>query len=92
MAAEANLETFICGEIKTRKGRTRKVKWIGRRGAPDRLVWLPGWKWPELWELKAPGKPLQEHQKREHRKLKKMGIVCRKIDSREQALRYFSRG
>lgn len=85
MAAEANLEDWVVAQIKARNGGTRKVKWIARRGAPDRLVWIPMWPYPELWELKAPGKPLQAHQKREHKKLQRMGFICRKIDNREQA-------
>ena len=85
MAAESNLESRVVGLIKGRKGHTRKVKWIGRRGAPDRLVWIPKWRRPELWELKAPGEPLKPHQAREHQRLKRMGITCRKIDSYDQA-------
>lgn len=87
MAAEANLVKWTLEQIRLRGGRRRKVKWINHRGAPDELVWVPAWSWPELWEMKAPGKPLQEHQKREHKKLAAMGLKCRKIDSREQVLR-----
>lgn len=87
MAAEANLEEWTVGQVLARRGKSRKVKWIGRRGAPDRLIWLPSWVWPELWEMKAPGKKLQAHQKREHKKLEAMGIKCRKIDNREQVLK-----
>lgn len=88
MAAEANLEEWTVKQIAAKNGRTRKVKWIGRRGAPDRLVWIRGWRWPELWEMKAPGKPLEAHQAREHKRLKHMGITCRKIDTREQVLKW----
>ena len=86
MAAEADLEAFAIKHIRLRRGHTRKVKWIGRRGAPDRLVWCKGWLWPELWELKSPGKPLKKHQEREHARLINMGIVCRKIDSEKQIM------
>lgn len=88
MAAESNLEDEVIDLVHDKRGRTRKVKWIGRRGAPDRLIWIPGWRWPELWELKAPGKPLEAHQGREHRKLTHMGITCRKIDNIQAAKRY----
>lgn len=88
MAAESNLENTVIGLIHDKRGRTRKVRWIGRRGAPDRLVWIPGWPWPELWEFKAPGEPLKDHQKREHAKLRKIGIICRKIDNEAVARRY----
>lgn len=78
---ESDIETYLIKRIKHFKGETRKVKWINRRGAPDRLLWIPGWVMPVLFELKAPGKPLQDHQRREQRRLRKMGIKCYKIDS-----------
>ena len=81
MAAESKLEAYLVKRVKELGGETRKVKWIGRRGAPDRLAWIPGWLWPKLAELKSPGKPLEDHQKREHKRLKKMGVKCCKLDS-----------
>jgi hypothetical protein len=90
MAEEADLEVWAIKQIKLKKGVTRKVKWICRRGAPDRLVWVPGWLWPELWELKAPGKKLEAHQKREHIKLQRMGVTCRKVDTREQVILFLN--
>ena len=83
MAAESKLETYLKDEVRRRKGATRKVKWIGRRGAPDEMVWVPGWKFPKLAETKAPGLPLEDHQRREHKRLKAMGFKCVKLDSKE---------
>lgn len=75
------IENYLVAQVKLLKGEIRKVKWIARHGAPDRLVWVPGWKFPKMPELKAPGKPLEDHQKREHKRLRKMGIYCCKLDS-----------
>ena len=83
MAAESKLETYLKDEVRKRKGATRKVKWIGRNGAPDRLCWIPGWAFPKLVEMKSPGKPLEDHQVREHKRLKKMGFRCVKLDSKD---------
>ena len=41
MAKEAKIEKYLCDRVKMLGGEVRKVKWIGRRGAPDRLVMLP---------------------------------------------------
>jgi len=81
MAAESKIEKYLTARVKSLKGVTRKLRFLDRRGAPDRLVWLPGWEWPKLVELKAPGKDLEPHQKREHKRLKHTGIKCVKLDS-----------
>ena len=38
---ERDIERYLCKKAKAIGGEVRKVKWIGRRGAPDRLVMLP---------------------------------------------------
>lgn len=85
---ESVIEKYLVDKVTALKGEIRKVKWIGRRGAPDRLAWIPGWVFPKMPELKAPGKLLQPHQKREHKRLKKMGVVCAKLDSFEDVDRF----
>jgi len=47
---ESQIEQYLVKRVNELGGEVRKVKWIGRRGAPDRLVMLP-----ERW-LKAPDK------------------------------------
>lgn len=67
----------------------RKVKWIGRRGAPDRLLIAPGGRL--VWvEVKRPGgiatfpKDARERaQAREHRLFRERGQCVLLIDSRE---------
>lgn len=38
---ESTIEQYLVDRVKAKGGEVRKVKWIGRRGAPDRLVMLP---------------------------------------------------
>lgn len=35
---ESEIEAYLVARVKDLGGEVRKVKWIGRRGAPDRLV------------------------------------------------------
>lgn len=38
---EHEIEAYLTAQVAKVGGETRKVQWIGRRGAPDRLVMLP---------------------------------------------------
>lgn len=60
---------------------TRKVKWIGRDGAPDRLILANGGIWVEL---KAPGERPRANQKLELEALTKAGMRSCVVDSIEQ--------
>lgn len=76
---EAQIEDYLVDRVKAIGGEVRKVKWIGRRGAPDRLVLLPG---TSIWvELKAPGQLAKPHQQREHNRMRAMGQTVVVIDS-----------
>ncbi len=68
---ERDVEEYLVKRVKALGGEVRKVKWIGRNGAPDRVVMLPMFDTPPvgdddpfahvigpltIWvELKAPG-------------------------------------
>jgi len=87
---ERDIEHYLAKRVKAMGGEVRKVKWIGRRGAPDRLVMLPvhqalgAWSWPgaTIWvELKAPGKKTEPHQAREHARMRAMGQCVAVVDS-----------
>lgn len=91
---EADIEKYLVRKVKALGGEVRKVKWIERRGAPDRLVMLPGvpseltpmsqWASRTIWvELKAPGKKPESHQLREHERMRRMGQNVVVIDSVE---------
>jgi hypothetical protein len=96
---ESLVEAYLVQQAKKLGGEVRKVKWIGRNGAPDRLVMLPPLGTPEtpsrsadwdrapgwlVWvELKATGKKAEPHQLREHKRMLKMGQRVLVIDSFE---------
>lgn len=82
MAAESALEKQLLAKVKGLKGETRKVRWIGRNGAPDRLVMLPHKVF--FLELKAPGKKPTAVQLREHERLRRFGLDVFVADTIEQ--------
>lgn len=66
---ESDVEKYLVKRAKEFGAEIRKVKWIGRRGAPDRrfmhsacCCWI---------ELKAPGEKLEPHQEREIKLMRK---------------------
>lgn len=96
---ESQIEKHLVKRVKELGGEVRKVHWIGRRGAPDRLVMLPKRPWVDIvfgvprnkvtppisyWvELKATGVKPEAHQLREHDRMRKMGQRVVVIDSIE---------
>ena len=92
---ERDIEKHLVQRVKELGGEVRKVKWIGRRGAPDRLVLLPRVPYNiafpgayrvarTIWvELKAPGVEPEPHQLREHKRMRAMGQRVEVIDSIE---------
>ena len=93
---ESQIEKHLVARVKALGGEVRKVQWLGRRGAPDRLV-MVGTRVrfdvplghreavrPALsvWvELKAPGVKPEAYQLREHARMCKMGQRVVVIDS-----------
>lgn len=80
---ESLIEDHLINMVRLLGGYIRKVRWLGRRGAPDRFVWVPGWKFPKLIELKRSGKTPALQQEEEIRRLRKMHIEVLVIDSKE---------
>jgi hypothetical protein len=68
---EATVEDYLVNRVKELGGECRKVKWIGRNGAPDRLVMLCGRM--DWVELKRPGEKAKPHQVREHERMRRLG-------------------
>lgn len=66
---ESKIEKALVKAVREAGGEIRKLAWVGRRGAPDRLVMLPGRR-PILVELKAPTGRLSKLQDREHEVLR----------------------
>jgi hypothetical protein len=87
---ERDIEDYLVKRVKAMGGEVRKVQWIGRIGAPDRLVMLPRKVWADgdtthtVWvELKAPGAKPRPSQVREHERMRAMGQCVEVIDSLE---------
>lgn len=87
---ESVIEQYLVDRVKQKGGEVRKVKWIGRRHAPDRVVMLPdiqawGLEIPStIWvELKAPGEKPRPGQVREHERMRACGQLVVVIDSIE---------
>lgn len=95
---ERDIEAYLVRLVEEMGGETRKVQWIGRRNAPDRVVMLRRGtrfgRWATcstIWvELKAPGGlatfpqgPHEQAQAREHRRMREVGQIVVVIDSTE---------
>ena len=79
---EREIEAYLVKRVEAIGGEVRKVRWLSRRGAPDRFVMLPG---RSIWvELKAPSKKAQRHQLREHERMRSQGQTVLVIDSLEE--------
>lgn len=93
MTPEGKVEAHLKRRVKELGGEVRKLGWIGRANAPDRLVMLPFC--PARWasqpnasrhplvELKAPGVKPSAAQLREHDRLRKAGFSVLVLDSVE---------
>lgn len=78
---ERDIEKYLKMRVTDAGGEIRKVRWIGRNGAPDRRIMLRGYC---AWvELKAPGEVPTLQQQREHSRMRQHGEVVWVIDSLE---------
>jgi hypothetical protein len=78
---EREIEAHLCKRVRELGGEVRKVNWVGRHSAPDRIAMLPG---RTLWvELKRPGQKANPAQKREHERMRALGQVVFVVDSIE---------
>lgn len=83
MTPEGKIEKHLRKRVRGTHGRVRKLRWIGRRGAPDNLVW-----WPPanlytcLVECKRPGgPPPTKQQEKTHRDMREDGWRIFVVDS-----------
>ncbi len=68
---ESNVEEYLHQRAKDLGGDYRRVSWIGRNGANDDLILLPG---RHIWiECKRPKKGATTAQAREHDRLRAAG-------------------
>lgn len=81
---EAKVEDYLRRRVKETGGQIRKVKWIGRRGAADNLVWWAGGR--HAWcECKAHDEYVdwRSLQGREIRRMRDDGWPVYVVNSRE---------
>ena len=95
MTPEGKVEAHLKRRVRELGGEVRKLGWIGRANAPDRLVMLPyalhalrfstknGSLRHPLVELKAPGVKPSAAQLREHERLRNAGFTVLVLDSVE---------
>lgn len=90
---EAEVEAYLVKRAEDLGGEVRKVKWAGRKGAPDRLVMLPPLETMDgymekpactLWvELKRPGKaatfPANAHERQQDREHERMRQMGQRV-------------
>ncbi len=77
---ESKIEKYLVDQVEAAGGECRKVKWINRRHAPDRLVMLGGDTWVEV---KRPGEEPRPGQVREHERMRRLGSRVEVVDTRE---------
>lgn len=90
---ERDIEAHLVKRVKALGGDCFKVQFLGLRGAPDRVVMFPPWRYGNqvprgcegtTWvELKAPGVKPEAHQLRLHERMRKLGQRVVVIDSIE---------
>jgi len=92
MTPEGKIEKHLKKEVQASGGKVRKVKWIGKSGAPDRLMWWPAAHKHDpmgtiprmaFVELKAKGKKPTKVQEEEHAALRDDGFIVLTLDSIE---------
>ena len=94
---ESDIEAHLVARVKALGGEIRKVVWVGRQGAPDRLVMLPlhpgqmltnNCFWIELKNPDTirtfPANPHERKQHREHERMRAMGQRVEVIGTIEQ--------
>lgn len=77
---EGKIETYLVEQVEKHGGITRKLRWLCRRGAPDRFVAFPKGR-NGVVEVKPPGVPLKPHQAREIERLRTAGVSVGVVDN-----------
>ena len=96
---EGKVEDYFVAQCEANGALVRKLAYVGRRGAPDRMVVWPAdgmdfyyGSLPDIdfVELKAKGQKADDHQAREHERLRALGCNVFVIDSKEAVDRYIA--
>ena len=97
---ESTIEQYLVDRIKALGGEVRKVQWVGRQKAPDRVVMLPDSKnepntyytrapvWVELKNPETikhfPSNAHERAQQREHWRMREMSQLVLVLGTKEQ--------
>lgn len=81
--AEYLVEHYLVEQVKRKGGEIRKLAWVGRSGAPDRVVFLPHGQIMFV-ECKSDVGKLSRQQLFEHATLLKVGVKVHVVSTREQ--------
>lgn len=86
---ERKVSRYLNKRVKELGGEIRRVQWIGRNNAPDKIVMLPG---AHAWvEEKRTGLAAEAAQRREHQRMAKAGMRVRVVNSVEDVDRLMDR-
>lgn len=79
-------EAYLKRRVKETGGKTRKVRWLGTRGAPDRFVGWESLGRGAFVEVKEESQPwgLQDHQRREIEWLKACGMRVAVLSNKKE--------
>jgi len=78
---ESDIEGYLNKRVKAEGGEVRKLRWIGRRNAPDRFIMLNGK--TAFVELKRPKKKPTAAQDRERQRLEDYGANATWVNCEE---------
>lgn len=84
MTPEGRVREALKKAVKQHGGEHRKLRWIGRSGAPDEMIFWSGGV-HSFVECKRPGQKPEPHQDREHARLRAGGFRVDVVDSEEGA-------
>lgn len=87
MTRESEIHQALVQRIELLGGEVRRLSWLGRRGAPDVLITLPFYH--ALVEEKRPGEVPEDHQLREHTRLRNAGFVVLVISTFDEIDMHF---
>lgn len=76
---ESTVEAYLVERVEATGGMIRKLRWVGRKGAPDRIVIYD--RLLVFVELKTAGGKLAPCQKREIKRLERYHMPVRVIDT-----------
>lgn len=82
MTPEGRNEAYLHKRVEETGGDWRRLKWLGRRGCPDDVIWWPDGK-VFFVEVKAPGEKPKKLQLYEHKLMRKTGLTVFVVDGPE---------